>query len=300
LQANRVCALEPVVAGPPVAVSQGGKMTKVALSGAGGNIGRVLRPELLKRGVNLRSAGGSKPLTPLFPDEEVCHGDLRDPAVVNRLLKGVDVLIHLAGTSVERPLPEIVENNLRALHEVYEGARRHGVGRIVFASSNHAFGMYSVHDKLSLDAAFRPDGLYGLSKVWGEAMARMYWDKHGIEGICLRIGSTLERPTEFRHLSTWLGHDDLLHLMMQCIAVRDIGYLAVWGVSNNARSYWSNAGADRLGYRPVQNAEDYAEEILKKPNPLDPIAQQYQGGSFATIDFTPMDRRGRRTEGRED
>jgi len=268
-------------------------MTKVALTGANGNLGRVLRPALLKRDVNLRSAGGSKPLSPLFPDEDICHGDLRDPAVVDRVLDGVDVLIHLAGTSVERPLPEIIENNLRALYEVYEGARRHRVRRIVFASSNHAFGMYAVTDRLNLDSPFRPDGFYGLSKVWGESMARMYWDKHGIEGISLRIGSTLERPAEFRHLSTWLGHDDLLQLIMQCITVPEVGYLAVWGVSNNTRIYYNDAGAVRLGYRPVQNAEDYATEILKQENPLDPIAQRYQGGSFATIDFTPMDRRNR-------
>ena len=115
-----------------------------------------------------RPAAGRRS-TPLAPGEDVMHGDLRDPAVVDRLLQGVDVLIHLAGTSVERPLPEIMENNLRGLHEVYEGARRHGVGRVVFASSNHAFGMNSVDDRLTLDAPFRPDGLYGLSKAWGEA-----------------------------------------------------------------------------------------------------------------------------------
>src|SRR4051794_3018890 len=164
-------------------------MTKVALSGAGGQVGGVLRPRLLERGVKLRSGGELNPLTPLCDAEEITHGDLREPEVVDRLLQGVDVLIHLAGTSVERPLPEIIENNLRALHEVYEGARRHGVKRIVFASSNHAFGMYSVTDKLSIDAPFRPDGFYGLSKAWGEDMTRMYWDKHGIEGISIRIGA---------------------------------------------------------------------------------------------------------------
>src|SRR3954451_19337643 len=186
-------------------------MTKVALSGAGGNIGRVLRPELLKRGVDLRSAGGSKPLESLVEGEDVCHGDLRDPAVVDRLLKGVDVLIHMAGTSVERPLPEIIENNLVALHQVYEGARRNRVRRVVFASSNHAFGMHSVKEKLALDADFRPDGFYGLSKVWGEAMTRMYWDKHGIEGISVRIGTSFDKPpADFRQLSTWFGTEDLL------------------------------------------------------------------------------------------
>src|SRR3954467_827292 len=166
-------------------------MKKIALSGAGGQLGSVVRAAFIARGTPLRSAAGSKPLTPLIDGEDVMHGDLRDPAVVDRLLQGVDVLIHLAGTSVERPLPEIIENNLRGLHGVYEGARRHGVRRIVFASSNHAFGMHPVTEKLSIDAPFRPDGFYGLSKVWGEAMAQMYWDKHGIEGISLRIGSAL-------------------------------------------------------------------------------------------------------------
>ncbi len=267
-------------------------MTKVALSGAGGNMGRILRVELQKRGVDLRSAGGRKPLEPLRKGEDIMHGDLREPAVVDRLLEGIDVLIHLAGTSVERPLPEIIENNLVGLHQVYEGARRNRVRRIIFASSNHAFGMHLVDDKLKLDAPFRPDGFYGLSKVWGEAMARMYWDKHGIEGISVRIGTAMGKPPEnFRHLSTWFGTEDLLDLMMSCIQVPDVGYLAVWGVSNNTRSYWDNTGAEKLGYRPRQNSEDYAAAILKQSNPLDPIAQQYQGGGFVTIDFTPLDQR---------
>src|SRR4051812_13623084 len=97
---------------------------------------------------------------------------------------------------------------------------------------------YSATDRLPIDAPFRPDGFYGLSKVWGEAMTRMYWDNHGIEGVSIRIGSALERPTEFRHLSTWLGHDDLVQLLMCCIKAPEVGYLAVWGVSNNTRSYY--------------------------------------------------------------
>ncbi len=267
-------------------------MTKVALSGAGGNMGRILRVELPKRGVDLRSAGGRQPLEPLHEGEDVLHGDLRDPTVVDRLLQGVEVLIHLAGTSVERPLPEIIENNLVGLHQVYEGARRNGVRRIVFASSNHAFGMHSVSDKLKLDAPFRPDGFYGLSKVWGEAMARMYWDKHGIEGISMRIGTAMGKPPEnFRHLSTWFGTEDLVDLMIRCIEVPNIGYMAVWGVSNNTRSYWDNAGAEELGFRPRQNSEDFVAEILSQPNPLDPIARQFQGGGFVTIDFTPLEQR---------
>lgn len=262
-------------------------MTKVALSGAGGTVGSILRTGLHERGVDLRCGGGSQPLAPMFDGEDVMHGDLRDPAVVDRLLAGVDVLVHMAGTSVERPLSEIIENNLRALHEVYEGARRHKVRRVVFASSNHAFGMYPVTERLKLGAEFRPDGMYGLSKVWGEAMARLYWDKHGIEGISLRIGTTMGGPPEnARQLSTWMGTDDLMRLVMCCITSKDVGYAAVWGISNNTRAYYDLAEGNAIGYQPTQNAEDLAGEILARPNPLDPVAQRFQGGQFVTIDYT--------------
>lgn len=264
-------------------------MKKIALSGAGGQLGSVVRAALVARGTPLRSAAGSKALVPLVDGEDVMHGDLRDPAVVDRLLQGVDVLIHFAGTSVERPLPEIIENNLRGLVEVYEGARRQGVKRIVFASSNHAIGMYPVTEHLSLDCELRPDGFYGLSKVWGEALARMYWDKHGIESVCVRIGSCLERPTEPRHLSTWFGHRDLLHFLDRCVEAENVGFLTIWGVSANTRSWWDNSGAERLGYQPTQNAEVYAEEILARPNPLDLLGQRFQGGSFVGIDYSRDD-----------
>lgn len=266
-------------------------MTKVALSGAGGQLGRFLRPALLDKGVDLRSAGGRSPLEALRPGEDVMFGDLRRPEVVDQLLDGVDVLIHMAGTSVERPLPEIIENNLVGLYAVYEGMRRHRVKRIVFASSNHAIGMHDVGTKLDLDCDFRPDGFYGLSKMWGEGMARLYWDKHGIESVCVRIGSAIERPTEPRHLATWFGLDDLLDFTMRCIETPNVGYVVAWGVSNNTRSYWAPTSCGALGYHPKQNSEDYAADVLSRPNPLPPIGQRYQGGSFAAMDFTPPENR---------
>ncbi len=264
-------------------------MKKIALSGASGQIGSVLRKALLAQGLPLRSAGGTKSLTPLVDGEDVMHGDLREAAVVDRLLGGVDVLIHMAGTSVERPLPEIIENNLRGLVEVYEGARRNGVRRVVFASSNHTIGMYPVTEKLALDCMPRPDGLYGLSKVWGEALARMYWDLHGIESVCVRIGSCVERPTEPRHLSTWFGHQDLLHFIDRCIQAPAVGCLTVWGVSANTRSWWDNRGAEALGYQPRQNAEDFAAEVLAGPNPLTAVGQHFQGGSFSALHYSRDD-----------
>ena len=194
----------------------------------------------------------------------------------------------MGGTSVERPLDEIIENNLRGLVQVYEGARRQGVRRIVFASSNHAIGMYRSNEaqRLPLDCKLRPDTFYGLSKVWGEAIGQMYWDKHGIETVNVHIGSCMPAPSEPRHLATWLGHEDLFRLMECCFQPAVLGCLAVWGVSANTRSWWDNSQAAALGNQPQQNAEDWAAEIGARPDPLDALGQQYQGGSFVAPDFS--------------
>jgi uronate dehydrogenase len=267
------------------------QISKVVLTGASGQIGRFLRTELPKHGVALRSSVGIEPPESQVPGEDVMHGDLRDPAVVDRLLQGVDVVIHLAGTSVERPLDEIIDNNLIALHQLYEGARRHKVRRVVFASSNHAFGMYSVHEKLPLDAPFRPDGLYGLSKAWGEMMGRMYWDKHGIETIALRIGSCLATPENHRNLSTWLSHADVTELMLSCLRAPHVGFAPVWAISDNTRAYWTPTANSQVGFRPLSNAEEHAARIESRPHELDPVSRQFQGGAFVTLDYTaPEDR----------
>ena len=257
-------------------------MTKVALSGANGQLGRVLRPALLARGYDLRSAAGSKPLDPLAPGENVMHGDLRDPAVVDRLMQGVDVLIHMAGTSVERPLPEIIENNLRGLVEVYEGARRHGVKRIVFASSVHAIGYYERTDTIDGTVQTRPDSLYGVSKTFVENLARYYFDKFGIETVCIRIGSSFPEPTDRRHLITWLSFEDCRQLVEKCLSAPRVGFMVAYGMSNNSESFWDNRTAAVLGYKAKDSADDYRDAIFAKTpqgDPNDP-AVRFQGGSF--------------------
>lgn len=260
---------------------------RVALSGAAGNLGKILRKRLPEQGYHLRSAGGKSPLVPGYPGEDLTHGDLRNPEVVDQLLKGMDVLVHMAGTSVERPLQEIIENNLIALREVYDGARRHGVKRVIFASSNHAFGMHSVDTKLRGNAAYRPDGFYGLSKMWGEGMARMYWDKHGIESVCVRIGSgSDEPPTNRRQLSTWLGEADLVQLICRAIDAPSTGYAEVWGISNNTRAFYDISEENSIGYVPALNAEAWAPQVEHIPPHADPTASLFQGGAFVIEDYT--------------
>ena len=260
-------------------------MTKVALSGASGNIGQVLRPALLERGIDLRSAGGTRPLTPLRQGEDVMHGDLADPATVDRLLAGVDVLIHLAGTSVERPLPEIIQNNLVGLHSVYEGARRHKVKRIVFASSNHAIGFHERSERLDHDCDMRPDSYYGLSKAYGELMGRLYWDKHGVESVFLRIGSSFPEPVDARMLSTWLSYADLCRLVSACIRAEAVETSVIWGASANSRTFWGKDARARIGWQPQDSADVFAGQLGAKVSG-DPVTERYQGGAYASADYS--------------
>jgi len=253
---------------------------RVTVTGANGALATVLRPRLLARGLQLTSTGMSLAV-PAGQAEQVLAGDLRDAAAIDAAFAGAQAVLHLAGSSTERPLPEIIQNNLLALHNVYEGARRHGVRRVVFASSNHAIGMYPTGQTLALTDPVRPDSFYGLSKVWGEAMGRLYWDKYEIETVAVRIGSAVERPVERRHLSTWLGFEDLEALIWQALTVPDLGFLTVWGVSANTRSCWDNAAAAALAYAPQQNAEDYAAAILAAPD----ARFRHQGGSYAEADL---------------
>ena len=145
---------------------------KIALTGAAGRIGRVLREALLAAGFELHSTDRTEAAWPPHPREQFLLGDLRESAFVDRVLHGVDAVVHLAATSNEQAFGQILDNNHRALFELYEGARRQRLRRVVYASSNHAFGLHPVGLRLRLDAGYRPDCFYGLSKVWGEALGR--------------------------------------------------------------------------------------------------------------------------------
>ncbi len=264
---------------------------KLALTGAAGRLGRLLRPSLLRAGRRspppiasqgrpwARPSGGSR---------AICSAS----GVADAVLEGAEAVIHLAGTPNEQPLPTVLVNNHTALFELYEAARRQRVRRVVYASSNHAFGLHPVTRRLRLNDAYRPDGFYGLSKVWGEALGRMYWEKHGIECVALRIGTCLDSaPRNRRELSTWLGNDDWVSLVTCALEAEAVGFTAVWGVSANSRAWVDLKEGNSIGYVPQQNAEDYAATALAAPPGGDAVADRYQGGAFVTMDYTPDEER---------
>lgn len=257
---------------------------RILLTGAAGNLGRVLR-ERLRRYADVIRVSDLAPIDPVSAGEEAVSCDLADAAAVDALVRDVDVVVHLGGVSVERPFEEILPANIAGTYHLYEAARRHGVKRIVFASSNHVTGFYRQDETIDTAAPPRPDGYYGLSKAYGEQLARFYYDRYAIETVSIRIGSSFAEPKDRRMLSTWLGFDDLEQLVRRAMFVPRVECLVVYGVSANRERWWRDESAARLGYVPVQTSEPWRARIEREQPPLpedDPV-RRYQGGAFVTV-----------------
>lgn len=254
-------------------------MNRLLITGAAGNLGTVLRTGLADLADTLRLSDVA-PLSPPGPNEEIVQADLADLDAVLAMIEGVDVIVHFGGISGEADWERILPSNIVGCYNVWEAARRHGVRRVIHASSNHAIGMYDRTERLGVDASHRPDTYYGLAKAFAEDLGRMYFDKYGIEAACLRIGSCFPEPRDERMLATWLSYPDLVQLVRRCIEAPKLGFAVVYGVSDNDRSWWDNSGAGFLGYRPQDNAERFASRFLPVADNDDP-RHRYHGGHFS-------------------
>lgn len=253
---------------------------RLLLTGAAGNLGQVLRPRLKAHAEVLRVSDIAPPAA-AGPGEEAIACDLADPAAVSRLVQDVDAIVHLGGVSVERPFDEILPANIQGIYNLYEAARIHGVRRVVFASSNHVIGFYEQGKQLDSDVPLRPDGYYGLSKAYGEHLSRFYFDRYGIETVCLRIGSSFPEPKDRRMMVTWLSYDDLTDLVTRSLFTPDVGHLIVYGASANRDRWWNDDAARILGFVPQDSSERFRAQVEAQP-PLaaDDPAARYQGGAF--------------------
>ena len=260
-------------------------MKRILITGAGGQVGSFLRP-LLREKYQLRLLDRA-PIVDLDPEEEFVQGDLSDVGQLIEALSGVQGVLHLAGVSVEDAWDKILPNNIVGTYNLFEAARQAGVKRVLFASSNHAIGFYRRDQHIGSNVTARPDGRYGVSKVFGEALAALYADKYGLETFCMRIGNVAERPVDVRRLSIWLSPRDLAQLVGIGLENPDIHFEVVYGVSDNTRSWWDNSRAAQLGYRPQDDSEDFAAEVIAKEPPHDPDDRQhlYQGGAFVNVEY---------------
>ena len=187
-------------------------MKRVLLTGAAGDVGGRLRKLLKPIYPDLRLSDIKKPAD-LGADEAFVAADLAKMDEVEKICDGVEGIVHLGGFSVEGPWETILQSNIIGCYNLFEAARRKGVKRVVFASSNHAVGFYPRTAKIGVDVTVRPDSRYGISKAFGEALGAFYSDKHDLRVLCLRIGNVGDKPLDQRRLSIWLKPEDLVQLI---------------------------------------------------------------------------------------
>jgi uronate dehydrogenase len=254
---------------------------RLLLTGAAGSLGRVLRPRLKRWCTTLRVSDKAD-LGAAAAGEEVRPAALEDRLAVLALLEGVDAVVHLGGVSTEQAWAPILAANVVGVVNLYEAARKHAVKRIVFTSSNHVTGFYRQDEVISPQDPVRPDGAYGLSKAWGENVSRFYFDRYGIETACLRIGSSFPEPKDRRMLATWLSYDDLERLVRACLTAPVLGHTIVYGMSDNTTTWWDNASARHLGFRPQDSSEPFRAGLEQRQPMIDlsDPATLYQGGVF--------------------
>jgi uronate dehydrogenase len=256
-------------------------LKRLLITGAGGNVGMALRHRLRHVAETIRLSDVTG-ITEPAPHEEVMPCDLADADAVMDLVKDCDGIIHLGGVSSENRFSEILRSNIQGLYNLYEAARHHGKPRILFASTNHTVGFYRQNEHLTADAPTRPDGLYAVSKCFGEALAIMYHHKFGQETAIVRIGACWPKPTTVRMLSIWLSFDDLASLAERVFAVPHLGCPTIWGVSNNDAGWWDNSQVAYLGWKPKDNSEIFRAELESdggRPE-KDSAQAMWQGGGF--------------------
>jgi len=273
------CAMSAAAASAPVASAP--PFDRLLLTGAAGGLGRELRARLKKIARQLRVSDIAA-LAPAQDGEEVVVAALQDPAAVDAMVAGAQAIVHLGGISTEGPFAPILDANIVGVWNLYEAARRHGVARVVFASSNHVTGFYRQDEVVAPGDPMRPDGHYGLSKAFGENVARFYFDRYGIESVCLRIGSSFPEPKDRRMLATWLSYDDLERLVVASLTAPLVGCSIVYGMSDNKTTWWDNTSAAQIGYRPRDSSERFRASLEARQPTLDRSdpATLFQGGGF--------------------
>jgi uronate dehydrogenase len=262
------------------------KLKKLVLTGAAGRLGSYLREPLAAMCDELLSTDIADDIGSLYDGERYAKADLAQMDQIKPLLEGADMVVHFGAIVDEKPFEELLGPNFIGSYNIWEAGYQHGVRRIVYASSIHAVGMHKKADFIGIDAPHRPDTFYGLAKCFTEDLGSMYWDKRQMESVHLRILSAAQ-VNNSRALGSWLSYDDLIQLVTRAIDTPSVGFSIIYGVSNNDRCPVDNARASFLGYRPKDNAEEFAGTVLAEDGPIDVTdpGQMCHGGPFAKVDL---------------
>ena len=251
---------------------------RILLTGAAGQIGRVLSAGLADRGYHITGLD-------LLPAPDGWSGDWHtvdctDPGAVAAAVAAAAPhgVVHLAGNPGETALPEALRSHTVTTAALLDAMVEHGVDRIVYASSNHAVGRTPRSPRAGTDLPPRPDTFYGVAKVAAEALLRLYVDRYGLHAVACRIGSFLPEPRTERHLATWLSPGDAVRMTEAALLAPAPGFAVLYGISANTRGWWDLAPGRALGYHPVDDAEAYADRVEPGPDP--DLDAAYLGGAF--------------------
>lgn len=261
-------------------------MKKLVLTGAAGRLGSYLREPLSKMCETLVSTDIADDIGTLYPGEAYIRGDLASLDDMMTVCEGADMVVHFGAFVDEGPFEQLLGPNFIGAYNIWEAAHRHGARRVVYASSIHAVGMYPKNEFIGTDVPHRPDTFYGLAKCFAEDLGRMYWEKRGLESVHMRILSCAQ-VNNARALGSWLSYDDLIQLVTRCIETPVTGFSVIYGVSDNDRAPVDNSKASFIGYRPRDNAEQFAAQVLAESDPLDPQdpGHMCHGGPFASVEL---------------
>lgn len=264
----------------PASDAELARLSLVTVTGAAGLIGSALREAWRGRFPRLRLVDRGD-LGDERAGEELRVLDLGDLDAAREAVRDADAVVHLAAIPEEDRFDRLLEVNVGATYNVFEAARQAGVRRLVFASTNHVTGFYPRAARIRPDDPVRPDSLYGVTKVFGEALGRLYHDKWGLEVVCLRIGAFGERPQSAEVLPMWLSPDDGVRLCTRALVAPDVGFLVVYGASRVADGWWDNPGAAVIGYEPLDEVDPEVLRTLSSEH----VASSVQGGGFASRDY---------------
>ena len=261
-------------------------MKKIVLTGAAGRLGSYLREPMSKMADELVSTDIVDDIGTLYPGESYQQGDLASMDDMLRVLEGAEMVVHMGAYADEAPFEQLLGPNFIGAYNIWEAAFRRGLKRVIYGSSIHAVGMHPKNEFIGTDVRHRPDTFYGLAKCFAEDLGSMYWDKRGLESVHMRILSCA-KVNNARALGSWLSYDDLIQLTQRSIEAPVTGFTVVYGVSDNDRVPVDNAKASFLGYRPNDNAEQFATDVLAVEPPMDPQdpGHMCHGGPFAAVEL---------------
>jgi uronate dehydrogenase len=236
---------------------------RILITGPGGRVGTHIVPLFVEHfALRLLDAEPLKSIR-LTADDEFIQADIRDFGALRKACEGVKAVIHLAAISDEDDFhTRLLPMNLEGVYNVFEAARQAGVKKVIFASTGQTVLFYPKGEWVTPDMPARPWTVYACTKLFGEALARHYSEKHGMSMIVIRLcyfqpydSPLLREPGAIQR--EWCSPRDLTQLLLKSLSA-EIPFAIFFGVSNNTGRFWDITNAQQLvGYDPQDDAAEW-------------------------------------------